>query len=267
MNVISTATGYLFPCLFRYYRLRCSVYSSGTVTAGAYLRKASNPIIPLLTYNGVSPSAAFNGNAWNILSTGIGTFTVANGDAAASLVTLSAAGASTINSSDLINQGGKYLNLGINLTTVTTATITINIQGKDVVSGQYYTILSSTGIVTTGFTLLSIGPGLTAAANSVANIPSLPKLLLILRQARQPSPRQARFGTAGQTIRLLRVRRLLLMSQALGRRVMERSKYNELAAVRSYRVGCCVANQRVYRWAISAALHHACKHSSAFPAN
>jgi hypothetical protein len=49
------------------------------------------------------------------------------------------------------------------------ASLTVTLQGKDVVSGQYYTVLTSAAITTTGLTVLRIYPGISASANAAAN--------------------------------------------------------------------------------------------------
>lgn len=62
------------------------------------------------------------------------------------------------------------LHLVIDVTAIVTApSITVTIAGVDRVSGKTYTILASAAITATGTTVLKVGPGLTAAANSVAN--------------------------------------------------------------------------------------------------
>jgi hypothetical protein len=48
-------------------------------------------------------------------------------------------------------------------------TVTLTVQGKEPQSGTYYDIISSTAIAVAGLTVLTIGPGLTAVANLVAN--------------------------------------------------------------------------------------------------
>lgn len=83
----------------------------------------------------------------------------------AALITLAAAGASTVNSADQTNYNGRGVQVGVNLGTVTTATVTVNIQGKDVASGQYYNILSSTALAAAGFVNLTVYPGAAATAN------------------------------------------------------------------------------------------------------
>lgn len=62
------------------------------------------------------------------------------------------------------------LHLIIDVTAVAaTPSITVTIQGIDKVSGKDYTILASAAITATGTTVLKVGQGLTAAANTVAN--------------------------------------------------------------------------------------------------
>ncbi|MFI9817578.1 hypothetical protein [Saccharothrix variisporea] len=62
------------------------------------------------------------------------------------------------------------LHLIIDVTAITaTPSVTVTVQGVDRVSGKTYTILQSAAITATGTTVLKIGPGLTAAANLVAN--------------------------------------------------------------------------------------------------
>jgi hypothetical protein len=64
----------------------------------------------------------------------------------------------------------EFLHVIIDVTAVTaTPALTVRIQGKDPASGKYYDILVSTAIATAITTVLKVGPGLTAAANLVAN--------------------------------------------------------------------------------------------------
>lgn len=75
------------------------------------------------------------------------------------------------NSGDLDGAYGKGLMVFVNVTAITgtTPTLTVTIEGKDVVSGQYYTILASAALNATGLVVLKVYPGLTAAANLTAN--------------------------------------------------------------------------------------------------
>jgi hypothetical protein len=89
---------------------------------------------------------------------------------AAQIVALSAASASG-NSPDLSNRFGSGVQITVDITalTGTTPTLTVNIQTKDPISGKYVTLLSSAALSATGTTLLTIYPGLTNAANTVAS--------------------------------------------------------------------------------------------------
>lgn len=84
------------------------------------------------------------------------------------LITLASAGAGTTTGTDADSSHGSGLIVFVNITAVT-GSLTVTIQGKDVVSGQYYTILASAALTGTGLTVLKIYPSLTAAANLVAN--------------------------------------------------------------------------------------------------
>lgn len=82
----------------------------------------------------------------------------------------SAARTETVNGSDNTNTSARGLHLVIDCTAVTaTPSVVFTIQGKDAVSGKYYTILASAAITGTGTTVLRVFPGGTAAANLVAN--------------------------------------------------------------------------------------------------
>lgn len=120
----------------------------------------------------------------------------ANFDTAA-LITLSAAGASTVNSADQVNYNGRGVQVGINLTTMTTATVTVHIQGKDIASGQYYDILVSAGLVATGFTQLTVYPGGLTTAN-VATPQPLPRTWRV--QAVVVGASAAATGTIGASV-------------------------------------------------------------------
>lgn len=89
-------------------------------------------------------------------------------DRVVSALTQTASAVST-NGNDFDTATGKGLIVTIDVTTLTAGTVTITVEGKDEVSGKYYTLLASTAIAATGTTVLRIYPGLTAAANAVAN--------------------------------------------------------------------------------------------------
>ena len=68
------------------------------------------------------------------------------------------------------NPGARGLHLIIDVTAVTaTPSVVFTIQGYSALGGDYYTVLASAAITATGTTVLRVYPGLTAAANTVAN--------------------------------------------------------------------------------------------------
>lgn len=85
-------------------------------------------------------------------------------------VLASAARTTTTASSDLTNYNGKQAHIVIDVTAIAaTPSVVCTVQGKDAQSSQYYTILTSAAITGVSTTVLRVGPGLTAAANTVAN--------------------------------------------------------------------------------------------------
>lgn len=64
---------------------------------------------------------------------------------------------------------GVLLVVDITAITGTTPTLTVTLQGKDPVSGKYYTILVSAALNAIGTTVLRVHPSLTPAVNLVAN--------------------------------------------------------------------------------------------------
>jgi hypothetical protein len=87
----------------------------------------------------------------------------------AAIVTLTAAGAGTTNSADQLG-AGVGVKVVIDITAVGgTPTLVVSIQGKDIASGKYYTILASAALATVSTTVLTIYPAMVAAANLVAN--------------------------------------------------------------------------------------------------
>lgn len=84
---------------------------------------------------------------------------------------LTAAGAGTVNTSDILNTTGSGLRLVIDVTAIsgTTPTLTVTIQGKDNASGKYYTLLASAALNATGTTILKLYPGFAETANVSAN--------------------------------------------------------------------------------------------------
>lgn len=82
----------------------------------------------------------------------------------------SAARTATVSSVDQTNYNCRGVVIFIDVTAIAaTPSVTFTIEGKSSLSAEYYTILTSAAVVATGNTVLRAYPGLTAAANTVAN--------------------------------------------------------------------------------------------------
>lgn len=66
--------------------------------------------------------------------------------------------------------------IGVDITSITgtSPSLTVIIEGYDAASKKYYTLLTSAALTTAGLTILTVYPGVTAAAN-VAAAQALPK--------------------------------------------------------------------------------------------
>lgn len=84
-------------------------------------------------------------------------------------VLASTARTATLNSGDQSNLNGRGLHLVIDVTAGAAFSIVPKIQAKDQASGKWYDLLVGAAITATGTTVLKLYPGLTAAANLVAN--------------------------------------------------------------------------------------------------
>lgn len=118
---------------------------------------ATNSAASLMTSNNAArvlqiDSNLFNGTTWDRARSNIDT---------AALITLTGAGAGTTNSADQTNYNGKGAQVVANITVNSgTVSLVVNVQGKDIASGQYYTICTTTTPITaTGVVDLSIYPG------------------------------------------------------------------------------------------------------------
>jgi hypothetical protein len=98
-----------------------------------------------------------------------------NSDCNSAALTLTAQGAGTVNSIDQINTNGRGLIIPINTTVDAAGAYTVAVQGKDIVSGTYYTITApastpvaaiSGAIAATGFQQLTIYPGTVSFAST-----------------------------------------------------------------------------------------------------
>jgi hypothetical protein len=76
------------------------------------------------------------------------------------LIALSSQGPGQITSTDQVNMNYRGLILGINLTTMTNASVVVAVRGRDAVSGQYYTLFQTPQALTAvEFQQLTVYPG------------------------------------------------------------------------------------------------------------
>ena len=87
-------------------------------------------------------------------------------------LTLTSASASA-NSADFTNFNGRGVLVFTNVTAIsgTNPTLVVTVQGKDVASGSYYTLLAGASITAVGTQLLTVYPGAPSTANVSANTP------------------------------------------------------------------------------------------------
>lgn len=84
-----------------------------------------------------------------------------------------AAAATGANGVDQQNPTFRGVKVVVNITAITgtTPTLVVTLQGKDPASNVYYTLLASAALNATGATVLTVYPGVTAAANvSVSDV-------------------------------------------------------------------------------------------------
>jgi hypothetical protein len=84
-------------------------------------------------------------------------------------VLASAARTTTQTQADQTNYNHRGIIVVLDMTTVGTGSVTLEIDGKDPVSGKYYALLTGAAVTTNSTNVYRVYPGLTAAANATAN--------------------------------------------------------------------------------------------------
>ena len=92
------------------------------------------------------------------------------------LITLAGAVPGTLVSPDQTNMTWRGAQVALNIISITGTlpTVSVVIEGKDAASGAYYPLLTSATFAVSGFTQLSLYPGLSALANLVS-VQALPR--------------------------------------------------------------------------------------------
>jgi hypothetical protein len=100
--------------------------------------------------------------------TGNSTYEIAQGNINVTLL-VSAARTATLQSADRTNSNGRGVHVVVDVTSAGTGSITLTIQGKDALSGKYYTLLAGAAVTTNSTNIYKVFPGATAVANAAAN--------------------------------------------------------------------------------------------------
>lgn len=142
----------------------------------------------------LSLNYGFNGTGWSRVAVTPGTFDGKGAEAVGNLRTVSqphlfngdtfdrergtteetilasAARTATTNSADFTNYNAKGIKVVIDVTVdPAAASVVFDIEGKDSVSGKYYSLLTSAAIVAVGTTVLTVFPGVSETANVKAS--------------------------------------------------------------------------------------------------
>jgi hypothetical protein len=125
----------------------------------------SQVYVPGDTFRAMAGSTATNTDGGGNISTS-GMISQAGVDIT---ILASAARTTTQTSADFINFDGRGIKVVLDMTLVGTGSVTLTIQGKDVVSGKYYTLLAGAAVITNSTNVYTVFPSATAAANVTAN--------------------------------------------------------------------------------------------------
>lgn len=115
------------------------------------------------TTNGVQVAAALPAGTNNIGDVDVLTMPAKNIEGTA---LASAARTATVSSSDITNSYGQSIHVVLDVTaSASTPSITLKIEGKDSLSGKYYTILESAAVTGASTNVYRVGPGLGSVSN------------------------------------------------------------------------------------------------------
>lgn len=84
-------------------------------------------------------------------------------------VIASAAFTTTQTQADQTNQYARGIQVVLDMTVVGTGSVTVSIEGKDVISGKYYALLTGAAVITNVTNVYRIYPGLTPVANATVS--------------------------------------------------------------------------------------------------
>lgn len=141
--------------------LKVQVHASNSVTAVNTLADNVDGVAVSATADKFAVenrATRFNGTSWDREYSNVDGTILASG-----------ARTTTQTSADQTNYNGKGIHVVLDMTIVGTGSVTLSINGKDAVSGKYYTILAGAAVVTNSTNVYKVHPGLPATANVSAN--------------------------------------------------------------------------------------------------
>lgn len=144
-------------------------YTSGCGASAATLTaelELSNVMQVIAGSNGAQPPVI---TPVTVTTGGALTVSLAGNSDTAALITCAGCIA-TQTGTDQTNAGQRGLKVVVDMTVVGTGSITCAIQGKDVASGKYYSLLTGAAIITNSTNVYTVYPGITATTNSTADI-------------------------------------------------------------------------------------------------
>jgi hypothetical protein len=145
--------------------------SKGAVAVQLMIPDSGFPVPSISDVDGVGVGGAivvfsrptsFNGTTWDRVR--------GNQDNVTAGITASGV-TTTQTGADQTNYNSRGLHVVLDMTAVGTGSVTLEIDGKDPVSGKYYAILTGAAVITNSTNVYKVYPGITAAANiSVSDI-------------------------------------------------------------------------------------------------
>ena len=112
------------------------------------------------------------------------------------LAQIAAVGATTTQTTpDLTNLVGRGVKAVLDVTAIGTGSITLTLQGKDLASGKYYTLLSGAAVITNGTNVYELYPGIASVTNVAANT-ALPRTWRVVVTANNANAASYTVGTS-----------------------------------------------------------------------
>jgi hypothetical protein len=145
----------------RYLRVRMTTFTSNASLAGTLELYSVPP--PMFSTYIAGQATVLPGNTQNT------TPWLVNTPSSDLTVLASAAQTTTQTQADQTNNTARGIIAVLDMTTIGTGSVTLEIDGKDIASGKYYALLTGAAVVSNSTNVYTCFPGATAAANVTAN--------------------------------------------------------------------------------------------------